>query len=69
MDPSSTHNIISSELARKLGIKTEELGTMMNASGAFEGQEVVVTLLIGKLRDQIQSYVDHEKFSVSPSVN
>ena len=68
MDPGSTHNMISSELAQKLGIKTKELGTMMNASGAFEGQEVVVTPLIGKLRVQIQSYVDHEEFSVSPLV-
>ena len=66
MDLGSTHNMISSELARKLGIKTKELGAMMNASGAFEGQEVVVTPLIGNLRVQIQSYVDHEEFSVSP---
>ena len=61
--------MISSELARKLGIKTEELETMMNASGAFKGQEVVVTPLIGKLRVHIQSYVDHEEFYVSPLVN
>ena len=54
---------------QKLGIKTKELGTMMNSSGSFEGQEVVVTPLICKLRIQIQSYVDHEEFSVSPLVN
>ena len=41
MDPGSTHNMISSELVRKLGIKAKELGMTMNASGAFEGQEVV----------------------------
>ena len=69
MDLGSTHNMISSELAQKLGIKTKDLGTTMNASGAFEGQEVVVTPLIGKPHFQIQSYVDHEEFSVSPLVN
>ena len=68
MDPGSTHNMISSELATKLGIKTKELGMTMNASGAFKGQEVVVTPLIGKLCIQIQSYVDHEEFSASPLV-
>ena len=69
MDPGSTHNMISSELVRKLRIKTKDLGTTMNASGAFEGQEVVVTPLIGKLHIQIQSYVYYEEFSVSPLVN
>ena len=69
MDPGSIHNMISSELAWKLGIKTKELGMTMNASGSFEGQEVVVTPLIGKLGIQTQSYVDYEKFSVSPLVN
>ena len=69
MDLGLTHNMISSDLVQKLGIKTKELGTMMNASGAFEGQEVIVTPLIGKLHIQIQSYVDHEEFSVSPLVN
>ena len=65
MDPRSTHNMISSELTQKLGIKTKELGTTMNVSGAFKGQKVVVTPLIGKLCVQIQNYVDHEEFSVS----
>ena len=61
--------MISSELAWKLGIKTKELGITMNASGAFKGQEVAVTPLIGKLRVHIQSYVDQEEFHVSPLVN
>ena len=41
----------------------------MNASGAFKGQEVAITPLIGKLRIHIQSYVDQEEFHVSPLVN
>ena len=61
--------MISSELAQNLGIKTKELGTMMNASGPFKGQEVAITPLIGKIHIQIQSYVDHEEFHVSPLVN
>ncbi len=51
MDPGSTHNIISKELAEKLGIKAGELGPIQEGSGAFEGQEVSVTPLIGKLRE------------------
>ncbi|MCO5546846.1 hypothetical protein L7F22_000283 [Adiantum nelumboides] len=69
MDLGSTHNMFSSELARKLGIRTEELGTTMNASGAFKGQEVTVTPLIGKLRIHIQNYVDQEEFHILPLVN
>ena len=49
MDLGSTHNRISSDLEWKLGIKTKELVAKMNASGAFKGQEVAVTPLIGKL--------------------
>ena len=68
MDLGSTHNMISSELAQKLGIKTKEQGTMINASVAFKCQEVAFTPLIDKLYIQIQNYADHEKFSVSPLV-
>ena len=49
MDLGTTHNLISRELAQKLGIKTEEMGCSTNASGPFEGPDVVVTPLIGKL--------------------
>ena len=65
-DPGSTHNLISLELAQKLGIKTEELGPPLDAFGAFKGQQVPVTPLIGKLRLHVQEYVDQEEFYVSP---
>ena len=65
-DPGSTHNFISVELEKKLGIQTEEMGPALEARGAFKGQEVPVTPLIGKLRLHVQSYVDQEEFYVSP---
>ena len=66
MDPGSTHNLISQELAAKLGIKTEEMESPEDADGAFKGQRASVTPLIGKLRIHIQNYVDYEDFYVSP---
>ena len=57
-DPGSTHNFISTELATKLGIHDFEMGEVIKVDGAFKGQEVSVTPLIGKLRLHIQSYVD-----------
>ena len=67
MDPGSTHNMISKELAEKLGIKVEEMGPTMEAEGVFKGQqEVPVTPLIGKLRIHVQGYVDQEEFFISP---
>ncbi|MCO5563944.1 hypothetical protein L7F22_017596 [Adiantum nelumboides] len=66
MDPSSTHNIISTELAEKLGIKVGEMGPALEAKGAFKGQEVAVTPLIGKLRVHVQSFVEAEEFYVAP---
>ena len=65
-NPGSTHNFISVELAQKLGIRTEELGPALEARGAFKGQQVPVTPLIGKLRIHVQDYVDQEEFYVSP---
>ncbi|MCO5569291.1 hypothetical protein L7F22_023003 [Adiantum nelumboides] len=65
-DPGSTHNFISIELAQKLGIQTEEMGTALEASGAFKGQHVSVTPLIGKLRVHVQGYVDQKEFYISP---
>ncbi|MCO5570274.1 hypothetical protein L7F22_023993 [Adiantum nelumboides] len=62
----SIHNFISIELAQKLGIQTEEMGTALEASGAFKGQYVPVTPLIGKLRVHVQGYVDQEEFCISP---
>ncbi|MCO5572361.1 hypothetical protein L7F22_026114 [Adiantum nelumboides] len=66
MDPGSTHNIISTELAEKLGIKVGEMGPTLEAKGAFKGQEVAVTPLIGKLRVHVQSFVEAEEFYVAP---
>ena len=65
-DPGLTHNFISIELAQKLGIQTKEMGVAIKASGAFKGQQVPVTPLIGKLRVHVQAYVDQEEFYISP---
>ncbi|MCO5564510.1 hypothetical protein L7F22_018171 [Adiantum nelumboides] len=65
-DPGSTHNFISLEFATKLGIQEFEMGDAMKADGAFIGQDVSVTPLIGKLRLHIQGYVDKEDFFISP---
>ncbi|MCO5582857.1 hypothetical protein L7F22_036758 [Adiantum nelumboides] len=42
------------------------MGDAMKADGAFIGQDVYVTPLIGKLRLHIQGYVDKEGFFTSP---
>ncbi|MCO5588831.1 hypothetical protein L7F22_042791 [Adiantum nelumboides] len=42
------------------------MGDAMKADGAFKGQEVSVTPLIGKLRLHVQGYVDKEDFFISP---
>ena len=53
----------------KMGITTQELGPALEAHGAFKGQEVPVTPLIGKLRLHVQDYSDAEKFYVNPLVH
>ena len=68
-DLESTHNFISMELATKLGIHHFEMGDVVKSDGAFKGQEVSVTPLIGKLRLHVQSYVDKEDFFISPLKN
>ncbi|MCO5551582.1 hypothetical protein L7F22_005087 [Adiantum nelumboides] len=65
-DPGSTHNYISQDLTSKLGIHSLEMGPKEDADGAFEGQEVPITPLIGKLRIHVQGYSDQEDFYVSP---
>ena len=52
-----------------MGISTSELGPALEASGAFKGQEVSVTPLIGKLRLHVQGYTDSEEFFISPLEN
>ena len=42
------------------------MGLALEARGAFKGQQVPVTPLIGKLRIHVQDYVDQEEFYVSP---
>ena len=42
------------------------MGPTLNVDGAFKGQEVPVTPLIGKLRIHMQGYVDQEEFFISP---
>ncbi|MCO5557114.1 hypothetical protein L7F22_010670 [Adiantum nelumboides] len=42
------------------------MGDAMKADGAFIGQDVSITHLIGKLRLHIQGYVDKEEFFISP---
>ena len=69
LDPSSTHNFISVELAQRLGIGVEEMGPPRRALGAFEGHQVLVTPLIGKLCLHIQNYSDSEDFYISPLVH
>ena len=44
----------------------EELGPSLNAKGAFQGQEVLVALVIGKLFLHINNYSNSEDFYVSP---
>ncbi|MCO5551719.1 hypothetical protein L7F22_005223 [Adiantum nelumboides] len=65
-DPGSTHNFVSIELATKLGIQEFEMGDTMKVDGAFIGQDVLVTPLIGKLRLHIQGYEDKEEIFISP---
>ena len=66
LDPGSTHNFMSIELAQKLGVNIKEMGTPLQALGAFEGQQVPITPLIGKLRLHIQNYSDRKYFFILP---
>ena len=54
------------DMAAKLDIHSIEMGPKEEAEGAFEGQQVLVTPLIGKLQVQVQDYVDSEDFYVLP---
>ncbi|MCO5568549.1 hypothetical protein L7F22_022248 [Adiantum nelumboides] len=48
------------------GMQDFEMGDAMKADGAFIGQDVYVTPLIGKLRLHIQGYVDKQDFFIFP---
>ena len=69
LDLGSTHNFILVELAQRLGINVEEMEPPLQALGSFEGQQVPVTPLIGKLHLHIQNYSDNEDFYISPLVH
>ena len=65
-DLGSTHYFVSQDMAAKLDIHSLEMGPKEEAEGAFERQQVPVIPMIGKLRVQVQGYVDSEDFYVSP---
>ena len=48
-DPSSTHNFVLQDMIAKLDIHSLEMGLKEQVEGAFEGQQVSITPLIGKL--------------------
>ena len=50
----------------RLGIHDFEIREGFQADGAFKGQKVNVTPLIGKLHLHMQGYVDKEDFYISP---
>ncbi|MCO5557152.1 hypothetical protein L7F22_010710 [Adiantum nelumboides] len=65
-DPRERANFITPQLAKKMEIKTDEMGPAYTASMAAPGHEMGVTSLIGKLRLHIQGYVGHEEFFIMP---
>ena len=69
LDVCSTHNFILVDLAQCLVINAEEMVPPLQALGAFEGQQVLVTPLIGKLHFHIQNFFNSKDFYVSPIVN
>ena len=69
LDLGFTHNLILVELAQRLGINAEEMGPPLQALRAFEGQQVLVTPLIGKLHLHIQNYSNSKDFYISPLLN
>ena len=65
-DSGARANFITPELATQLGIRSEEMGTVHEASLAAPGHSVAVTPIIGKLRLHVQGYVDSEDFYIMP---
>ena len=49
-DPSAKVNFISPDLATKLGVRLEKMGSLQEASMAAPGSAVPITPIIGKLR-------------------
>ena len=65
-DPGAKVNFISLDLASRLGVRPEEMGSLHEASMAAPRFAVSITPIIGKLRIHIQDYVDSEKFFIMP---
>ena len=65
-DLGSKVNFISPDLASKLGVRPEEMGSLHEATMAVPGLAVPITPIIGKLRIHIQDYVDTEEFFIMP---
>lgn len=61
-DPGTKVNFISSDLASKLGVKPEEMGSLHKARMAAPRLAVPNTPIIVKLRIHVQNYVDAEEF-------
>ena len=56
----------SPDLAARLGIELEEMGSMDEARMAAPGLGVPITPIIGKPRIHVQNYVDLEDFFIMP---
>ena len=65
-DSGARANFITPDLASKLGIRTEEMGSTHEAAMVAPGLSMPVTPIIGKLRIHIQDYVDSEEFYIMP---
>ena len=61
----STHNFVLQDMVAKLIIHSLRMGLKKELEGAFEGQQVPITPMIGKLQIQVQGYVDNENFYIS----
>ena len=65
-DDGAKANFISPELAAKLGIRLEEMGTTCEANMANPELLTLVTPIIGKLQIHIQDFVDTKEFYIMP---
>ena len=65
-DSGARANFITPELATQLGIRSEEMGAVHEASLAAPRHSVAVTPIIGKLGLHVQGYVDSEDFYIMP---
>ena len=65
-DSGAKVNFFSPDLASRLGIKPEEMGSLHESGMAAPGLGVPITPIIGKLRIHVQDYVDSEEFFIMP---